>query len=457
MCVDCVRVCIYRLTMLYKISRNHGDPGKDVMFTGYMGNIFNEQFSFTNRGMNVTFIERDSTSDCVQALMRNESDTVYSIVPYVGQDYDKVFPIGIWDDVKITIMSAYNRTSLDHVHFADILESVFKGVSLGVIVNCVVFSILTSLLLNAATWIRKMKKNERQAPSLQCGFEVLAHFFQQKSIGFSDSIRRFLCVMLSLLSFFVLLGTACIMSTELVVVEKPNVIASYKDIINEPSIKIVFGTTLSVEDMARDSGPNSANGKFWSKAKHRVHGLSGAGNDSVNVFMANMDNMFKRKDIVLSPSVFDFYSKKASCILWSTQRTFMIEDGQERLKFPYLSHDPEGEAVLMAKIMTRSFRNTRNGRLMTRNLIRSHEVGILHQMFKSLDPRNHFVPMDISKDYLEKCLTEKVVMPDVPLNPPIKIRNLVFLLQAMGVIVMATVDLLILETLWKIVVEKVIY
>lgn len=100
--------------------------------------------------------------------------------------------------------------------------------------------------------------------------------------------------------------------------------------------------------------------------------------------MANMDNMFKRKFIALSPSLTDLQMKKATCIFWS-----------------------------------------------------------MHSMH--VDPSDHFVPMATSKDYIEKCLIEKVVMPDIPLNPSIRVKNLVFLLQAIGIIVMATVDLVILK------------
>lgn len=420
--INVIRVCVFTLTTMFEV-RKDGDPNKEMLFTGATGKFQNDNLALLTRGMNVSFVQRESTRECVQSLIRNESDILMSTVTYDGQNFEDVYPLPHLREVKITIFSAYNMTPPDLKHYADIALSAVDGISYGVMTLSLLLIIIAFGLLNFATCIRNKRK--RQKFRLRYAFECFAHFVHQDSIDFGDDKRRFISVLISTAAFFILLAVSCVLSTELVVIDKPELISCYDDIMKNPLMNVAFPDALDMVEMLKEKGPNTHNWNFWEATKNRMLPVSGVGVNPIDVFMKHMDEIFHGQMIGIVPNLNNLLLKKLACIMGPLVKE---KYSGSFTPFPFYAVDRYSEGILMTSVMNQHFRKTANGEKFIKNIEKAVEAGIINQAIKTFDPSSYFPPtIDIS--YYEKCLHSIVVMPDIPNSYSVKVDNLVTTLK----------------------------
>src|SRR5207253_1784549 len=103
---------------LYTVVKRKGDHQRESFFDGPNKDGISNLLSLSGKGFNVSLVETNSTQQCVQSMIRNESDFLLSSIPYMGLDFDHIYPMSLPNDIKMAILSVYNMTSPDSKHFS---------------------------------------------------------------------------------------------------------------------------------------------------------------------------------------------------------------------------------------------------------------------------------------------------------------------------------------------------
>lgn len=440
--MDTVRVCTFKNPVFFTVKKFVGDPTREQLFSGPAAPAVNEFIAFCGGGHpNVTIVEKESTIDCLVAMNKNESETVLNVLAYGSQDFDAVFPHNVFREVKMTIFSVYNATSPDSVHYVDIPKSAVEAVSAGVMV-ATLFVILSSyLLLNVGYRINYKVRHLRcihrkQKHRLQFLFEIFGCFLQKQFTEFKDTPRRASILVLMLTSFFVLSGLACVLATQLVVLDYPKVIETYDDIMKDPQIKTFFPPY--VRESMETSGPQSRNGKFAIAAKHR---LFHSKKEGLDLIMEIARDLFHRSLVLMFPNVADRQVRELICMLYPITGSFMID----RSAFPYHSQDPQGESINMVFVMSQFYRTTKEGQKVISGFRRMVEGGIPGQTINTLEYSDKKADELLEKgNYYKKCRTSLIVKPEVP-HSRVELRNLKSLVSASTFSGILIINVLIIE------------
>lgn len=410
------------------IAKN-GDPSKEVILSGVIAKAYNDLLGVSFNDVNVSWVSVvGSSQDCVTSLVSNESDTTIVIVPYGEQDFDHIFPHSLDRDMSVPILSAYNATSRKAMQHVDIATSAITGLSVGVIVTSVVLFLTCHVLLNMATWIREAREEQSRTqirrPRIRFGFEVFAHAIQQESMDFDDLTRRYICVMLTMTSFFVLYALSAVVTTELVVLPQPKLIKTFDDIISQPNLRII--------DMQHDIMNNVKTQALWHQLKDRIVN----GSDSQDVysgFAKNMQGLFTAQHVFLFPDNFLKECRKMTCSFTPIMRTSYGIPA-----FPFIAQDPTFPIVLMTHIMSQRFRTTQEGKKVVKNVRRGMESGFYDHYSKRYktgdNPFANLMPKVETNNMEDRCVHERVVSYDVPNTMTVEIPNLLsaFKLFALG-------------------------
>ena len=248
---------------------------------GFIGDFLVDTFWFTN--FNYTVIEATSfgIGGCQTLIVRNESDMAVALVEVpVNEDYDKVHPMfGIFHEPLI-ILQGYNLTSRNH-NFADILHQSMMAFTLSLWIALAVILFLIGLMFKVRQfthnwqhstyfingrflpWKSKptTRKNQNTSDPF---FQVMSLFMHSEATDYSDAYRRVLSLVVTITSFVVITGYFCnLMSTDMVIVEKPKVLNSYQDIIDKESIIVLFAKTLTDYEYFRDAREGSIEKRMW--------------------------------------------------------------------------------------------------------------------------------------------------------------------------------------------------
>jgi hypothetical protein len=409
-----VRICVFTVPILFTIVKKGGDPYRESFFSGIAREFFQNGLSLVSKNLNTTLVEESSTEKCIQSMIRNKSDFLFSTTAYLGQDFNFIYPASLYEDLKVTIFSSYNMTSPDSKRFSDIAISLLTGISPGVMAISFAYIVACYMLFNL-TSRHIFESRDRW----EFGFETFAHFIQQESIEFDDFLRRLVCLMLSLTSFFVLISFGAIITTDLVVLEKPNLISSYDDVSKDPSIVPISLGALDIGKLLTSSGPHSRNDQFWQSIKGRHSLLSTSDKNVLDEVVKHGYATLHRKRVVLVPNELEAATLKSLCMTMPLLDSIM----KGWAAYPYFSRDSEAESILMAFFMTQSIRPTNVGRRLQKNVRRAMDFGLFQHMFHFMDVSG-VIPITSKRGDYERCMHEKLIMPDVPTTMSVKFENL---------------------------------
>lgn len=388
----------------------------------------NEMASIGAHGIerNSTYIHELNNNACVESLLKNESDFIQSFIPYGRQDFDRIYPVFLWREIKMSIHSAYNRTSSDSKHYANIGKSALTGLGWGVVSTTIALLLFSYLLVNGAVFVKLVRMRRRTLRFRQYrwrfGFGVFSLFMRQGSLNCSNRINLSLVsLLISLISFYVLVSISNVLTTELVVIDQPHLISDYDKITQNPVMKVATAEAFSTDDLMMSSGPESRNGRFWQAVENRTFPLI-MESTSLDDLLTILDDAIQHRVIALLPKMFDNGIHKTICKLYPL--------AEEKLKgamaFHYFTQDPETEGIPMSMVITQSFRKTETGKKFIVNWRRAAESGLADKIVSFIDIAA-IVPANLPQgDYYRTCMYGgRIIMPDVPNTQSVKPENMV--------------------------------
>ena len=207
------------------------------------------------------------TDGCQGLIARNESDFLFGSVDFpIKEEYEKVNPVMTFSEEPLVIVQAYNRTHQSR-RLADIVDKSFTSfsISLWVLIICFVLVMGFIFRIRQKVLQNKMDMNEDdEEDSYPSFFYAFVCFIQHDTKDFPDFTRRMVTLVLSVASFMIITGYFCnLMATDMVVVEKPDVMNSYDDILDRLGVTIFFVKQTADYEHFRDADKDSKQYKFW--------------------------------------------------------------------------------------------------------------------------------------------------------------------------------------------------
>ena len=203
------------------------------------------------------------TDGCQGFIAKNQSDLMLGPVDFpVKEEYEKVNPIVTLMEEPLVILQAYNKTRHNE-QLADVVKQSFQSftVSLWMAIFCFVLVMGTMFVIRREVLQNQMDGEEEDGPSF---FYAFVCFVQQDSKDFFDITRNILTLILSVASFVFITGYFCnLMATDMVVVDKPDVMNTYEDILDRAGVNVVFFQQLADYEHFRDADKDSVEYKLW--------------------------------------------------------------------------------------------------------------------------------------------------------------------------------------------------
>ena len=265
-----LRICFVSLPGTFQLRRDI-PVGKVINivphFEGAISPVVNHVIDHTwsRQPINYTLMVADSlgTDGCQGFIARNQSDLMLGPVDFpVKEEYEKVNPIVTLMEEPLVILQAYNKTRHNE-QLADVVKQSFQSftVSLWMAIFCFVLVMGTMFVIRREVLQNQMDGEEEDGPSF---FYAFVCFVQQDSKDFFDITRNILTLILSVASFVFITGYFCnLMATDMVVVDKPDVMNTYKDILDRVGVTAVFFQQLADYEHFRDANKDSIEYMLW--------------------------------------------------------------------------------------------------------------------------------------------------------------------------------------------------
>lgn len=368
-------------------------------FTGFLGSFgdgfldifWQPSFNYTMvKAESTNFEDKDGRPGCNGLLLQNRSDA--GIYPNSYPSYhDDLDVRDICSERKFHIFSFYNLTKSD-MRDMDILES-FKSLSLDV---WVMFFLTSMVIIAMITMVSSQKYKMLDI--------LVVYFFRQGSFEFHKWSSRYLSTLLSLMIFFVTLYYFNLMSTDLVVVEKPDIFDSYDDITAKiDRVTPKFYHAVGVPYDFTHAAAGSKERYIWERIRQRDHLTN-------PTYVNRMYEQMSGKTVEILDSEFSTVVLALICAYKVKFReTF---DGH----FPYISKETSDKKTQFGLIFRRGA-NYRYQKLVTKRHGKLFEGGlyqtmILHLM-KTAEGR-----MDDGRSRLDflNCISRKLQIPDAGIH-----------------------------------------
>ena len=147
-------------------------------------------------------------------------------IEYPVKDFDKVNPIQVYSEDPRSIFSTYKVEEKFSVVYADILTSSFKSFDLEIWSVCFMVFLTFVGLLILRKCVNSLKEDKKQGNDLEDStfFETFSHLIGQESSKFLDKPGKLISIIMTLGFFLIVSYYLNLMSTDLVVENKPSVI-----------------------------------------------------------------------------------------------------------------------------------------------------------------------------------------------------------------------------------------
>ena len=333
----------------------------------FLGKIIQDFLVRDHLNLNTTIEETSKLTGCYDSIRDNRTDIAVTLQTFPTQDYELVLPYQVLVESGLQILSSYTLRDLDHITYADFFKTSLKSFSKHLwLLIWVMFWVFCLFL-----WFRKKVKPRKKLEPRFVVYETLCHLTGSETTDFTDKSGQIISLTMTV-GFFVL--SCCymnLMSTEMVVQEKPETLNSYQDMMNKQNMTPVFVDGLSdinvFSDEVHETGIHY---KFWQKFK-----------DNAKVVDATMD------PTSLTPTIFSAVEKQDAAGIVTS---LFIKGAQKMLckikvaAFPmfkdvytWLATDPHQKRQTSGVIMRQAIRSTRFGRTAQKELLKVFESGFL--------------------------------------------------------------------------------
>ena len=244
---------------------SHGNP----IFSGTLEGIFEMLVDLVLGGAdcNHTMVPSDKWTTkyddgtyggCTGSVERNESDIILSPVDYPTQNFETVDPYGVFFEEPVAIVSTYNPTN-------GTIEVDILSAAATVFTWDLWLLVLTTFALSSLVWFLGNRRHKVKKNAL---FEVFSLFVSQESFEQTSLFSNIFATFLSL-GVFILMNYYCnMMTTEMVIPDKPFMFDSLDKIMSKPETIPRFVSiyeTYRVFKFAEEGNPKK---KFWNKYAH---------------------------------------------------------------------------------------------------------------------------------------------------------------------------------------------
>ena len=259
--VDEVRICLLKelggtFQMDEKLLTGTNSPAP--RYTGPLSRTLNlfSDMTFGNDKLNYTVVMKTSIGilnvtsgyydqdSCLYSMQTNQSDLGIASLLYPPEGKNlKPHPIYMVDIT--TMISRY--IVLTQTYDSDVMGVFAYAFTPEV---WLIFALLSTIfwLMTKLHVHMENKMNSSQRTRDDSLYEVLTHLFQVETIDYTGACMKVVSFFATVLSFMVITYLTNSMKTEIVVVEEPDMINSYDDLLNKPNIRLnfpMFGDTLS--------------------------------------------------------------------------------------------------------------------------------------------------------------------------------------------------------------------
>lgn len=304
-----------------------------------------------------------SPTGCHGSIYRNKSDITLMPVDYPIQDYSKVDPIQAVHEGPLNILSIYKVEEKNDTVYTDLFEESLKSF------DTIIWSVSVSSFLAFAGLlvVRKVilrEKSNGYSPLL----EMFSHLIGQASTDFNDRPGRVISTVMTIAFFLILAFYLNLMSTDLVVVDKPPTINNYRDIMKKNS---TVGFLAAFTDVShfQNAEKGSIQEEFWKQylTTHFLIDFSAEDQTTLQNFGVKM--MFKKAVFVVS-SIFGQIVLETCCKAKESRK----EIPMLHKTYGWLSSDPDGKQH-QTGIIIRQGLNTdliKKGKKKVRGLFEGH-------------------------------------------------------------------------------------
>ena len=218
--------------------------------------IFNETSGYYNE------------DSCLYSMQINQSDLGIASLWYPARGKNlEIHPFYRSDIVRM--ISPYRvLTQTYDSDLMGVFAYVFTpGVWMTVVLSCFVFWFITKMHLCMRNRLNSSKRIRDDSL-----YEVLTHLFQVETIDYKGACMKVVSLFASVLSFVVIAYFTCSMKTDIVVVQEPDMINSYDDLLTKPNIRLTFSTLGDTFSRFESADPQSKERRAFERSLKTVGG-----------------------------------------------------------------------------------------------------------------------------------------------------------------------------------------
>ena len=237
-------------------------PTIDFMINALLGNTV-PNISVVVEPLTGTVNKDGSPAGCYGSVYRNESDFTLFPVEYPIKDFDRIDPGQIVYEGPLTILSMYKVDDNHSIVYQDFLESSLHSFDMGVwSAVFVTFLVFVGLLI-----LRKCFNGIKDSTGYSATFETFSRMIGQDITDFNDRPGKLISIVMTVGFFLIIAFYFNCMSTDLVVVDKPQVINNYRDIMRRKDMTVgFFAITYDINEF-KDAEAGSIQHEFWQHIK----------------------------------------------------------------------------------------------------------------------------------------------------------------------------------------------
>ena len=402
----------------------------------------------------------DQYNGCIGQIQRNLSDLMMREIPYPSPAQNIQQGLIAWD-TKIAIISAYEPIEGDKSHYAQMTSCVYTFdplVWILCLLSLLSFS-LVALASRAAMKTAKRGKASAVFPDHQyILYQVLTHMMATGSLFSSNRLsKKILYLAICLFSLLVLFFFMSMMSTELVVAEKPDTLSSFTDVLKR-GMRASFFRSSNIHLKFKYAPPDTIERKIWDAAVSRVPEDQVAVNSDGEAGARAFHHTFRRQAVSVFESIWAKITLEVWCFVASDQKMldslFRFEDLprlQAKTFFPHYLVDERSPVIQQQFIF--NARPSEPTKRIKKVLRRLSESGAEAQVEKIADILLSLMgevlsiqPPSVYDEDVSKCIDNTIIIRDRE-PAPMTLGNLSALYVIMTGLYLVILMILLLELL----------
>ena len=205
---------------------------------------------------------------CLYSMQTNQSDfgLAWPWYPVQGKNL-KSFSLYRADKVKMLSRYEVMTQTYDSDVMGVFAYAFTPGVWLTVALSCFIFWLMIK------THVRmRNKMDTSQTTRDDSLYEVLTHLFQVETIDYTGASMKVVSLFASVLSFVVIVYFTCSMKTDIVVVQDPDLINNYDDLLTKPNIRLMFSSLSDTLSKFESADPQSKERQAFERSLKFVKG-----------------------------------------------------------------------------------------------------------------------------------------------------------------------------------------